>query len=661
MSPQGLLRNKHFADTLADSHCQDAASESERVRGSPRAGHRGRAVKRTRGFSSPVSASRKKRRSVPNRQAEPKSNYDDEDEDEDEKDALAGAETEWVQIRIDEACNYYDKVFRSLKQLTCKDIVKAWIRHCHPKKQTSHPYNGGKTTWERSVREYGYPGHFTRPDYWLSDEGWKHDKGIRHTEPDHLNRTGMCSYQLVPLLVLTFQLERLKLIIHLLRCQHKGFKNGDFCLDKLIQSTKGIYLECGDHWRPEYVERLEEVYRVRAQEIKYEHGEMGDFHSSSRHAWCCANRASDGDTMVLVQMPKYRCKSKAAVKTAKKNSKNIKKESKQRSSTSCNAPVANMRSHLQIQDSNMDLSEGSEPSIYADTSSTIDGVSPDASCPRSMLYRTRAIQHGLPFHGTPGPSDRRHNSVQENWTPRSANLVQDLATSTNLNPSGCRATPDKARRSLPLREQYRFGSSSMQSLPNQVVRSPFDNGSTGVAHRMRPNQPFAYSPPARPFAPKVENVRSSRFAASSSGLVGAYPTDADYTSWQTEDRWNPQAVPSMYTPEGDLSASLLPCTNASFGSAYSDAAFSTAPQLDTWNDGNQMLMDPYCQSLDDDAQQRFGMQVVGDPRYQHLGMDTTARGNAGLANQAFCPTDFRTRTSSSGIEYNYGSFSQDLQ
>lgn len=85
---------------------------------------------------------------------------------------------------------YYDNALRSISQLVCKGIVKAWIKVCHPKKQTTHPYNGGKTGGERSRAEYGYLGHYTMPDYWPSDENWLMGWGCRHREPDHVKKAG---------------------------------------------------------------------------------------------------------------------------------------------------------------------------------------------------------------------------------------------------------------------------------------------------------------------------------------------------------------------------------------------------------------------------------------------------------------------------------------
>ena len=275
-----------FADTLADSNDTDTESESGLSQGLLRI-RRNRAAKRKRGkFSSYASVPRKTRRRARGRQAVCKSEYNSEDED--STDERAGGETELLQIRIDQAEEYYERSFRSVGQLVCKDIGTAWIRACHPRKQTRHPYNGGKfEDWkERSQEEYGYEGHYTKPDYWPNDvpvdDDWTGQKGVRHVEPHHLLKPGLSVWKPDPMLVLTSLPERLKLLVHLLRCESKGFKHGHFSLDKLIKSTDGIHLdsENKEFWTPECLERLEEIYRVRAKELQYEQDLIGDFRMS---------------------------------------------------------------------------------------------------------------------------------------------------------------------------------------------------------------------------------------------------------------------------------------------------------------------------------------------------------------------------------------------
>lgn len=72
---------------------------------------------------------------------------------------------------------YFDRQFKRIQQLNCKVIAKAWIKVVEPKKQSNHPYNGGKPD----------PGgkadpEKTKPDWWPA--------GLRHKEPDHVKKDG---------------------------------------------------------------------------------------------------------------------------------------------------------------------------------------------------------------------------------------------------------------------------------------------------------------------------------------------------------------------------------------------------------------------------------------------------------------------------------------
>ncbi|KAF6241677.1 hypothetical protein HO173_000388 [Letharia columbiana] len=627
--------------TVEDFDQEETASGSGKARSLPIADRRSQTTKRKRkGSSSHTPASRIKRRPAENRRAAIKSGCnsesvdenenDDEDADEDadnaeddsdsdsdfedEIDELEGAETEMEQFRIDEVfLRYYEPAFRSINQLVCKDISKLWIRFCHPGKQTTHPYNGGKSTSEKSTSkksqaEHGYLGHFTKPDYWPSDAGWKAftasprrqtEPACRHIEPDHEKKP-----------------ERLLLLVHLLRSQNRGFKDGVFTLDKMAKSTKGIHLEYPGRWTTQCVERLKEIYRVRAMEMKYEAGEI------------------DGSTLVSVRMLRTRRKIRKVPKSAVKASglprEQIKKEPQPEvmSSTACHAPVAKMGINVQIGDEDL-------------ASSSSERVAPQASSPKPRLCKARTIQHGLPFYDSPSPKQKRHNSAQENWSTQPADLTQDPTVFTHPN----------------------FFGSWMQSFPSQeFVRRQYDHESTAsqvVANPMRPNGAFTRSPPAGPVATRVEHARPPTFVASSSGLVGAFSTGTEYSSWQTDDPWNPQAEPSMYSAVPGPSTSLLPCTNGSFSNGYSGANFSSGLPLDIWNDGNQTGMPPYHQGVDEDVQHCLNLQAVGMPWYEPLSLNTPSSGNPALANQVL-PTGFRPHTSLDA-EHKFEPVFQDQQ
>ena len=544
----------------------------------------------------------------------------------------AGRGTELRQIRIDEAAEYYDQTFRSINQLCCKDILKAWIRFCHHRKQSTHPYNGGKEVSKKeSKEEDDYPGRDTKPDYWPSDVDWR-GKGVRHMEPDHQYKRGLSVYQLAPILVLTSLPERLRLLPHILQSENKGYKDATFSLKKLIKSTDSIHLdtESKKHWKPEYLERLKEIYWVRGKEMQYENEEIGDCHSSWPQLLRCANTASDGDTLVPVHMPKPRGNNrnarKSAAKTAKPSSKRAKHGPESSNTSVHKAPVANMGTNAQMKDGKMGQNETSKPSIHTDASPLTEEVTPEVTCCEPTLYNGNAST----ILTSQSREDRRQNSVEENWTMRSTNFRQEPAVSTN-------------------------SSSSMQTSYSQLRRQP--NGQAAwqqVPIRTRLNETLTGSAPAHPATPEVENVRYPAFAASSSGLVG-------YPGWQTEEYLNPQGTSSVYTADADPNSSLLPYTYGSFSSDYSYPNPSSVPQSDTWNDESQTVMSPYYQSLGEEQQQRFGAPAVGIPQYsyRHLGMNTPSAGNQDLANQSLQYTNFGIRNSSSGTEHKFDPFSHN--
>ena len=627
----------NLADRLAGFDQGGTASESGQACGLPSANRRRRTPKRKRrGSSSPTTVLRKTGKRVNRRRHLFKSGYDSESEDE-----LEGGETETQLIKVSELhSHYYAHAFRAINQLACKDIGKSWIRIAQPKKQTTHPYNGGRCGADKrkSIAEHGYLGHFTMPDYWPSDAGWQQGLGCRHREPDHVKKPGQYVCELVSTPVLIYHLERLILLVHLLRSQGKGFEDGDFSLKKMKQSTDRIHLECESekgHWKPEYVERLEDIYRMREKEIEYEQGQCGEFRSSWRRISRCANPASDGDTLVSVEMPKPRCKSRKAPKLAAKAvippSEQVKQEAEERNSSACKAPIANMVVTAQTEEEEADPSEGCEPSMHSDSySSTEEGAS-DGSC-----YEP----------------NRAHNSVLGSWFQRSANLRQDPTIFTRPDSFGSFATSGEIHRALPFRDQYRPGSSSTQLFPNQGFERR-QNGHES-ANWMRPNGISTHSPPSRPIAPKMENVCHQTFAASSSGVAGYFHPDADYTSWQTQNLWDAQIEPSTNTAVADPSISFLPATNGYFGSDYSGAGFSFGLQPDAWNGGNQALVPPNHDGLDEDLQQSLSLQAVNAPQYQTSSM---SGGNPDRANQFLYTTDF-SPYAQAGTEHEFDPFAQ---
>ena len=216
-------------------------------------------------------------------------NDDDDDDDNNDGDYFEGGENEIDRIRVDQLDEFYWRSFRSINQSACKRILKAWIRKCHPKKQNDFPYNGStsKRKQKKSDRIYGYLGHYSKPDYWPSDNGWRKSKyqqyqgGVRHREPDHIGKEGLHTYKLSSFsaFVLTVFSERLILLPHLLRSQNKGFTDANFCIDKLERSTK--------HLPRELVKFLKQIYQVRRKELAYERGEIGEVPSAGVSTRLC--------------------------------------------------------------------------------------------------------------------------------------------------------------------------------------------------------------------------------------------------------------------------------------------------------------------------------------------------------------------------------------
>ena len=424
------------------------------------------------------------------------------------------------------------------------------------------------------------------------------------------------------MLVLTSLLERLKLLPHILQYTNKHSKDArrSFSLENLIKSTDGIHLdtESKAHWKPEYLERLKEIYWVRGKEMQYQKEEIGECHSRWRQSLPYANTTLDGDTLVLVHMPKPRRNArktrKSVARTAKSSSKAARNEPEQSSTSVRKAPVANMCINPQTNDGKTGQKETSEE------------VTPEKSSCEPTLCNSKASTN---LNSQP-LEDGRQNSVEENWTMRSTNFWQDPTVSTNP-------------------------SSSMQSSNRQVRRQHNDQaGWQQVPNRTRLNETFTCSAPAYPVRPEVENIRYSGFVASSSGLAG-------YAGWQNEEYLDPQGMSSVHTAEADANTSFVPYTYGSFTSDYSYGTSSSGPQFNSWNDESQTVMSPYYQSLAEEQRQRFGAPAVSMPQYpsERLSMDTSSAGNQELENQALQQTNFGIRNSSSGTEYKFDPFSGD--
>ncbi|PGG96162.1 hypothetical protein AJ79_09693 [Helicocarpus griseus UAMH5409] len=132
---------------------------------------------------------------------------------------------------------YYDEAFRAFHQINCRQIAKAYIKFIEPGKQAKHPYNG-----RRAVPGETNDPEKTKPDWWPAD--------VIHREPDHLKR-----------------IPRVQLLIHIFRkLSHMGVT-----ARKLKQAGEEAQRQC----RPsEKADILDEIYRVREEEERFERGEI---------------------------------------------------------------------------------------------------------------------------------------------------------------------------------------------------------------------------------------------------------------------------------------------------------------------------------------------------------------------------------------------------
>lgn len=211
------------------------------------------------------------------------SDVSDEGESEEEEDEFQGITFESQGIRVSEIRGTMVDILKKLQQKGLKQVLKAMLRKCHPQKQATFPYNGGKLQEQKRIKrdpEYDdrNPGLHTAPDYWLHQDDWKPDHGhvptgCRHREPDHIYKPGE-SY--VPLLLglLTSPSERINLTMHLLHAGDR-FKDAKFSLEKLKESTLNITKDYPKEFQSDAERLIEALYYAREKEIQYENGEIG--------------------------------------------------------------------------------------------------------------------------------------------------------------------------------------------------------------------------------------------------------------------------------------------------------------------------------------------------------------------------------------------------
>ncbi|OJJ41556.1 hypothetical protein ASPWEDRAFT_271934 [Aspergillus wentii DTO 134E9] len=140
---------------------------------------------------------------------------------------------------------YYESALKHFQQLNCRHIAKAFIKFIEPRKQVKHPYNGGRPPVGSAPGEKGDP-EKTKPEWWPA--------GVVHKEPDHLKKA-----------------QRLRLLIHILR------KLGKYNITS--EKLQEVAHDAKRQIKPlDKLEILDEIFRVRKLEERYERGEVDSTH-----------------------------------------------------------------------------------------------------------------------------------------------------------------------------------------------------------------------------------------------------------------------------------------------------------------------------------------------------------------------------------------------
>ncbi|KAL2000643.1 hypothetical protein VTN02DRAFT_2808 [Thermoascus thermophilus] len=136
---------------------------------------------------------------------------------------------------------YYEMALKHFQQLNCRQMAKAFIKFIEPRKQVKHPYNGGRPPPGAPPGEKGDP-EKTKPEWW--------PEGVVHKEPDHLKKD-----------------QRLRLLIHIFRKLGKYGITAEKLREVAHDSKRQIK-------PPERIEILDEIFRVRKLEERFERGEV---------------------------------------------------------------------------------------------------------------------------------------------------------------------------------------------------------------------------------------------------------------------------------------------------------------------------------------------------------------------------------------------------
>ncbi|KAJ5496558.1 hypothetical protein N7463_008545 [Penicillium fimorum] len=144
---------------------------------------------------------------------------------------------------------YYAKAFQNLQQTNCRALAKAYIKLVEPRKQVCFPYNG-RVVVGGAIRQLDPDA--AKPPWW--------PPRVRHREPDHLLKE-----------------ERIRLLVHIL-CElgtshgitTKRLREADQPIRRYIVPKERVCI-------------LDEVYRVRQEEVEFLQGKSNGEHQ----VWIC--------------------------------------------------------------------------------------------------------------------------------------------------------------------------------------------------------------------------------------------------------------------------------------------------------------------------------------------------------------------------------------
>lgn len=176
-------------------------------------------------------------------------------------------------IRIgnaEDVWNFYDQRFRYLQQNACKLLAKAWVKIIAPKKQSHYPYTSG----ERGA-----------PAWWPKPWGPTKEDRVRHLEPDHLLKRGLCPCYALQLSPTDRFAERVHLLKHILRLiiepnesQHPDIQILNLNVAKLEDATTDAlsgFLNGSENGSAMKRLYLREIFNVARYEEQYRKGVIG--------------------------------------------------------------------------------------------------------------------------------------------------------------------------------------------------------------------------------------------------------------------------------------------------------------------------------------------------------------------------------------------------